>query len=411
MAKKSTRRAPAAPSRKKTTTRKKPAVNRKPARKPASANASSRRQPARSSSARAEKAGDLVRLNKLMADHGVASRRACDELITKGKVTVDGQPVTALGTKVDPLTQVVEIGGVNLKPEGAQRRYYLLNKPSGVVCTNERNEQRPRAVDLIKDPRKGRIYTVGRLDEESKGLILLTNDGEFAQRIAHPRFGVEKTYMVKVRGKMDDAALQKIRGGVHLSEGKTGGARILVKKRTHDSTLLSVTLREGMNREIRRVFARVGFRVTDLKRTDIGPLTARGLKIGHYRSLNRPEVESLLSESDEATAREPLHTPRRPMEEGEEPARPAREPRTQTRRTETKRPGGNRSASKRPGSKRPASKRPASKGPAKKGPAGKRFASKGPAKKGPTGKRSASKGPAKKRSASPKKKTVGRKKR
>jgi len=340
-AKKTTRRAPAAPAGNK-------APRKKTTRKPAPSRAAGRRQPARSSSARAEKAGDLVRLNKLMADHGVASRRACDELITKGKVTVDGQPVTELGTKVDPYTQVVEIGGVNLRPDGAQRRYYLLNKPSGVVCTNERNEQRPRAVDLINDPKKGRIYTVGRLDEESKGLILLTNDGEFAQRIAHPRYGVNKTYMVKVRGKMDDAALQKIRGGVHLSEGKTGGARILVKKRSHDSTLLAVTLREGMNREIRRVFARVGFRVVDLKRTEIGPLNARGLKIGHYRALSRPEVESLLSESDEATAREPLHTPRRPMEKSDEPARKSHE--ASKKRWVT------------------ANEAPAGKGPAKKGP-------------------------------------------
>src|SRR5262245_2243658 len=152
----------------------------------------------------------LVRLNKFLADHGVASRRASDELIASGKVTVDGESVTELGLKVDPERQRVEIDGYVLKPADARKRYYLLNKPRGVVCTNEARETRPRAVDLVTDPRKGRIYTIGRLDEDSEGLILLTNDGEFANRIMHPRYGVPKTYLVKVRGEIDDAALQKV---------------------------------------------------------------------------------------------------------------------------------------------------------------------------------------------------------
>jgi 23S rRNA pseudouridine2605 synthase len=236
-----------------------------------------------------------VRLNKLLADHGIASRRGADALIAAGKVTVDGEPTTELGLRVDPERQRVEIDGFVLKPRTAKRRYYLLNKPAGVVCTNEARETRPRAVDLVTDPRKGRIYTIGRLDESSQGLILLTNDGVFANRIMHPRYGVTKTYLVKVRGEIDDAALQKVREGVHLSEGRTAGARNLVERRGRDHSLLTVTIREGMNRELRRSFAKVGFKVLELRRTRIGPVTDRGLKTGKWRELEADEIEALLA--------------------------------------------------------------------------------------------------------------------
>lgn len=246
----------------------------------------------------------LVRLNKYLADHGVASRRRCDELIERGQVTVDGETETRLGTKIDPERQTVEIDGFVLRPQGVRKRYYLLNKPSGVVCTNEQRELRPRAVDLITDPRKGRIYTVGRLDEESKGLIVLTNDGEFAQRVMHPRYGIEKTYMVRVNGRIDDETLQKVRNGIHLAEGRTSGARIVVFKRQRESSWLSVTIFEGMNREIRRVFARVGFKVVELKRTRIGPITDRGLKVSRWRDLTPAEVQALVSGAPSEVAQE-----------------------------------------------------------------------------------------------------------
>ncbi len=246
---------------------------------------------------------ELVRLNKYLADRGIASRRKCDELIQAGKVSVDGEPMSELGVRIDPNRQAVEIDGFVLKPVGMRKRYYLLNKPGGVVCTNEARETRPRAVDLITDPRKGRIYTVGRLDEESKGLILLTNDGEFANRIMHPRYGIEKTYTVRVHGEIDDETLDKIRTGVHLSEGRTAGAKIFVDRRSREYSLLTVLLREGMNREIRRVFARFGYKVIELRRTRIGHLTPRGIKIGKWRELTRSEVDDLVS-GREATAAE-----------------------------------------------------------------------------------------------------------
>lgn len=261
---------------------------------------------AEGSSARREARTTLVRLNKFLADHGVASRRACDEMIAKGKILVDDLVVTELGVKIDPTTQKVMVDGVILPGTEDPRRYYLLHKPKGVVCTNDRRETRPKAIDLITDPTAGRIYTVGRLDEESRGLILLTNDGDFSHRISHPRYGVPKTYRVVVAGSLDDESLDKIRSGVHLSEGKTSGARVAIVKRAKLRSTALVTLREGMNREIRRVFARVGHKVLELTREDIGPLVLRGLKEGRFRRLSRQEVEALLEMSDEQAALMPL---------------------------------------------------------------------------------------------------------
>ena len=261
-----------------------------------------KRRPARTSSAREDKRDEgqgLVRLNKFLADNGVASRRASDELIQSGKVLVDDQIVTELGTKIDPTTQMVDVNGVRLRTDPRERRYYLLHKPPGVVCTNEMRETRPRAIDLITDPGKGRIFSVGRLDEESKGLIIMTSDGEFAERIAHPRYGVEKCYLVKTPGKITDEAVQKIREGVHLAEGRTAGARVLVKRRTANGSTLEVSIQEGKNREVRRVFARMGYKVLALTRISIGPIGIRGLKEGRWRALSREEVEGLLEASDE----------------------------------------------------------------------------------------------------------------
>ena len=242
---------------------------------------------------------DGIRLNKLLAEHGVASRRKADEIILEGHVSVDGVQVFELGLKVDPDVQVVELKGERLLSKTKERKqYYLLNKPSGVVCTNERREAKPKAIDLINDRAKGRIYTVGRLDEESKGLIILTNDGEFANRVMHPRYGVLKTYMVKLRGRIDDDGVQKVREGVYLAEGKMGQSRVLIKRRTREFSHLEITLREGKNREIRRVFHSVGFKVVELKRTSIGNVSDRKLKLGYWRFLTPSEVSGLIQISE-----------------------------------------------------------------------------------------------------------------
>ena len=238
---------------------------------------------------------DLIRLNKFLADRGVASRRMCDELIKGGKVLVDGQPATVLGAKVDPTTQKVEVDGRVFQAARGRHRYYLLNKPKGVICTNDRREAKKRAIDLITDPDRGRIYTIGRLDEDSTGLIVLTDDGELTNLVAHPRHQVSKTYLIKVRGRIEGEALEKVRKGVHLSEGRTSRVRVRVYKRTNTFSTLSITLNEGKNREVRRIFARVGFSVVDLRRTRIGNLSDRRLKVGQWRPLMRAEVEDLIA--------------------------------------------------------------------------------------------------------------------
>ncbi len=258
-----------------------------------------------------------VRLNKYLADHGIASRRKCDELITSGMVLVDGEPVVTLGTRIDPTTQTVEASGTVLVPESVlEKRYYLLNKPRGVVCTNESRERKQRAVDLVNDKAKGRIYTVGRLDEESEGLILLTNDGDFAHRVMHPSFGIEKSYRVKLRGQLEGEALARVREGVQLAEGKTGGARVTVRKRGRDYTHVVVTLHEGMNREIRRVFAKVGYKVVSLERSRIGNLTGRGLRSGWWRRLKPVEVKDLLAGAPAPEGKERSQRSRRGKTQG-----------------------------------------------------------------------------------------------
>jgi len=244
----------------------------------------------------------LVRLNKYLADNGIASRRRADQLIADGEVMVDGKIVTELGTKVDPESQRVEWEGHILKPSGQRHRYYLLNKPTGVVCTNDEKELRRRAWDLIGDPDKGRVYPVGRLDVDTSGLIVLTNDGEFTHKVTHPSFGIEKTYRVTIEGFVSDAALERIRSGLHLAEGKTVGAKVVVKNRNDHGTEIQITLTEGKNREVRRVFARFGYKVRALHRTKIGPIGDRGVPMGQWRLLEPEEVERLLASGQDLPA-------------------------------------------------------------------------------------------------------------
>ncbi|MEW6073643.1 MAG: pseudouridine synthase [Planctomycetota bacterium] len=253
-------------------------------------------------------APSLVRLNKYLADNGVASRRRADAMIAAGEVMVDGEIVTAVGTKVDPNRQRVEVDGVLLRPEGERHRYFLLNKPAGVMCTNEGREARRRAVDLITDRRKGRIYTVGRLDEDTTGLVILTNDGELAYRISHPRFGVPKTYKVLVRGRVGNEDIERMRRGVRLSDMRVAFDTIRVSRRTDRGSTVLVTLQEGRHREIRRVFAHLKLAVKGLHRVRIGPLTDRGLKVGSWRPLTREEVAELAA----FAARAPGRSSRRP---------------------------------------------------------------------------------------------------
>ena len=233
---------------------------------------------------------DTVRLNRFLASAGICSRRAADQLISTGRVSINGKVVSELGVRIDPMVDDVRLDGQRVLQE--KKVYVLFNKPKGVVCTNARNEQRKRVIDFLEKV-KGRVYTIGRLDADSEGLILLTNDGDFAQEMAHPKFGVPKTYAVLVRGSVDPRGLQKIRGGVWLSEGKTSGGDVRIERRSRDRTYIKVTIREGKNREVRRVFARLGNPVISLKRVRIGALTLHGLKPGKHRFLRPDEIAEL----------------------------------------------------------------------------------------------------------------------
>jgi len=230
------------------------------------------------------------RLQKLLARAGLGSRRACEELIRQGRVTVDGQLVTELGYRVDPDRQVVKVDGERIEPE--KLVYYLVNKPRGVVCTNRDPAGRPRVLDLLERVPQ-RVFCVGRLDLESEGLILVTNDGELAQRLMHPRYGVPKTYVVQVAGLPSAETLARIRRGVWLVEGKVKPDRLRKLGSHGKSTLLEIVLSEGRNRVVRRIFARMGHKVMRLRRTAIGPIRDAKLKPGQYRRLTPAELAKL----------------------------------------------------------------------------------------------------------------------
>jgi 23S rRNA pseudouridine2605 synthase len=230
-----------------------------------------------------------LRLQKILASAGLGSRRQCEELILSGRVEVDRQVVTELGTKADPSRQEVRVDGVNLpKP---RQVYFMVNKPTGVLSTNNDPSGRPRVIDLV--PYTGRLFTVGRLDMSSEGLILVTNDGELADRLTHPRYGVEKTYQVEVAGSLDRKELEQLRKGVHLAEGFAKVVSARVMRQYRNSTLMEIVLAEGRNREIRRILARVGHKVERLRRVAIGPLRLAELPLGQTRELERDELKQL----------------------------------------------------------------------------------------------------------------------
>jgi len=252
----------------------------------------------------------LERLQKVLATAGIGSRRACEELITAGRVEVDRAVVTQLGTRVDPAAQEIRVDGERLPR--VRRVVYLLNKPVGVVTTNYDPAGRPRAVDLV--PVDQRLFAVGRLDRTSEGLLLLTNDGELANLLAHPRYGVEKKYLVQVAGVPSAEVLDQLRQGVRLAEGEVHAKRITVRTHNKQSTVLEMVLDEGKNREIRRMLARLGHKVHQLKRVAIGGLSLGNLLPGQSRPLAWTEVETLRKEALAATAGE--RGPVRPMRQG-----------------------------------------------------------------------------------------------
>jgi 23S rRNA pseudouridine2605 synthase len=235
----------------------------------------------------------MERLHKILAQAGLGSRRKCETLISSGHISVDGKRVTKMGQLVDPIKNKILCDGVPLKKQ--KKIYYLLNKPKGYVCTNAKTSEHFRTIDLLKHIEQ-RIYTVGRLDKDSEGLIILTNDGELANLLSHPRYGIEKTYRVEVRGRITNDAIRSLKRGIWISAGKASPTSIKVIRRRHTSSTLEIILREGKNREIRRILAKVRHPVISLKRIKIGHLTDdHTLKIGRYRHLRKTEIERLSS--------------------------------------------------------------------------------------------------------------------
>lgn len=225
-----------------------------------------------------------------MAAAGLGSRRQCEELITAGRVEIDRHTVTELGTRVDTAKQDIRVDGVSLARQ--KPLHYAVNKPPGVVSTNRDPSGRPRVIDLVP-ARDVRLFTIGRLDLHSEGLILVTNDGDLANRLTHPRYGVRKTYRVMVIGHPTEETLARIRRGVHLAEGLARAEEIHVHSRGKQGAILEMVLREGQNREIRRVLARLGHKVLRLVRMAIGPVRLGSLPSGATRPLTRDEIAAL----------------------------------------------------------------------------------------------------------------------
>ncbi len=225
-----------------------------------------------------------MRLAKYLAHAGVASRRASEELIRSGTVTVDGAPVT------DPATDVsgeerIEVDGAPVSTE--QRVVYLLNKPKGVVSTASDTHNRPTVVDLVDSPK--RLYPVGRLDADTTGLILLTNDGELANRLTHPRYEVPKTYRARVTGAVKEPDIRQLRDGIELDDGTTHPAKV----RRIGGSEIEITIHEGRKRQVRRMLEAIGHPVHELERVAMGPLRLKGLAPGDSRRLTPAEVETL----------------------------------------------------------------------------------------------------------------------
>ncbi len=229
------------------------------------------------------------RVQKVLARAGVASRRACDELVAAGRVTVNGE-VVGLGRRVDPERDHVAVDGIPV-PTRVDLVYYLLNKPAGVVTTADDPQGRPTVVELVPDT--PRVFPVGRLDVETEGLLLMTNDGDWAQRIAHPSHGVDKTYLAEVEGVPAESALRWLRTGVQLDDGLTAPARVHVVQARPPRAAIELTLHEGRNRQVRRMCAAVGHPVRRLVRKRIGPIADPSLAPGAWRRLRLREVRAL----------------------------------------------------------------------------------------------------------------------
>lgn len=232
----------------------------------------------------------MERLQKVMANSGIASRRKSEELIKAGRVKVNGQIVFELGSKVSK-NDIIEVDNVKISNE--ERVYILLNKPRGVVTTSHDEHNRKTVIDLIETDK--RIYPVGRLDYDTTGLILLTNDGEFTNNITHPKNKIDKTYVAKINGILSISDIMALKKGVMIDQYKTSKARVKVRKidNKNNNSIVEITIHEGKNHQVKKMFESLGYKVLKLKREKIAFLTLKGLNSGEYRMLNSKEVNQL----------------------------------------------------------------------------------------------------------------------
>lgn len=276
------------------------------------------------------------RLQKLLAKAGISSRRKAEDMILEGRVTVNGTVVLELGTKADPSHDVIALD--NMVIASAENKVYVMvHKPSGYITSLSDPEGRPTVMNIVSTVPE-RIVPVGRLDYETEGLLILTNDGDFSQQLQHPRFQVERCYRVKVKGMPPQAVIEKLRSGVFIDSVKTNTCRIKVLDRLDKNTWLEVRLKEGRNRQIRKMFEVVGYDALRIIRIAFGPLELGALPVGSFRFLTRKEIESIKVLGTAPRARQPRKTfskpGRKPSGEsggkpagwavGKSPARPAR---------------------------------------------------------------------------------------
>jgi len=238
-----------------------------------------------------------VRLQKILSTAGLASRRTAETLITEGRVTVNGRPVSELGSKADPEADDIRVDGRRVKAP-ARRRYILLYKPRGYITTRSDPERRPTVIDLLTTGGvREYVYPVGRLDYDSEGLLLLTSDGELAEQLTHPRHGVGREYHVRVRGVPDDRAIEKLRKGIALDGERTAPATVdlhkVIEGTRGPDAILSMVIYEGRNRQVRRMCEAVGHPVSRLRRVRIGPITDDHIRPGEFRDLSNEEVAAL----------------------------------------------------------------------------------------------------------------------
>ena len=285
----------------------------------------------------AKKDDGKQRLQRVMASAGVASRRECEIIIQEGRVEVDGQIIAKLGHRVDPSKQEIYVDAQKLRIE--QLQYFMLNKPPGIVSTANDPSGRPRVIDLIET--NNRVYNVGRLDQSSEGLILVTNDGDLANRLTHPRYGVEKKYHVQVDGQPKPGDLRQLKEGIYISEGRVRASNIRFLKKAGTNSWLEIILDEGRNREIRRMLAAIGHKVRVLKRVSIGPLKLGELPKGAHRQLTPQELRAL-KRATETTVKKKKK--KRPVKKAADP--PASE---STKKKSTKKKATKRKTSSRGG--------------------------------------------------------------